>query len=82
MSIYVLLGVTLVFLTGMLLARNERWKRRLVCPSTGTVEDQRVVHRFGREDHPVRVTSCSLFPNAKRVGCSQDCIKKGYLRAG
>ena len=82
MSIYVLIGVTLVFVAGMLLARNERWKRKLTCPATGTVEEVGVVHRYGKEDHPVRVTSCSLFPDAKHVGCSQDCIKKEYLQAG
>jgi hypothetical protein len=76
MSVYVLAGVCVLFLASMLIARNERWKRRLVCPSTGTVEEVRVVHRFGREDRPVRVAACSLFPGAKRVGCAQDCIKK------
>ena len=79
MNTTVLLGVTLIFLGALALAFRERWKRRLICPTTGTAEDVTVVHRWGDEDKPLRVSACSLFPGAKRVSCHQDCIKKEYI---
>ena len=82
MNIYVLIGVSVVFLVGVLLACTLRLKRRLVCPATGTVEEVGVVHRFAQEDRPARVTSCSRFPDQKAVDCEQDCIKEEFLQDG
>ena len=76
MEPWVLLAVTLTFLALFPFLRNELVKRRLHCPVKDTDADVRVVQRHNEPTKPVRVRSCDLLPNPRRVGCSQACLEQ------
>ena len=67
-------AVLVVFFALYLVVRNEIVRRRLVCPRTGATAEVEVVRRSEGRHKPVRVRSCSLFADPKRVECEQDCI--------
>lgn len=69
-------GVLALFAIIYLMARNEVVKRRLVCPRTGAVADVEVVRRAERPQKEVRVRSCSLFADPRRVECSGECLAR------
>jgi hypothetical protein len=70
-----LIGAVLVaFCAVYFVARNERIKRRILCPRRQQLADIEVVRRYESKE-PVRVRMCSLFDDPERVTCPQDCLK-------
>lgn len=69
-------AVVLLFAIVYLAARNEVVRRKLVCPRSGTIADVEVVRRYEKPDREVRVRSCSLFADPRRVECAGDCLKR------
>jgi len=74
MEPWVLLAVTLTFLALFPFLRNELVQRRLHCPLKDAEAEVRIVQRHHEPTKPVRVKSCSLLSNPKRVDCSQACL--------
>ena len=75
---WLLIGAVLVlFFSLYLVVRNEIVRRRLVCPRTGATADVEILRRSEGRHQPVRVRSCSLFDDPKRVDCEQDCLHAG-----
>ena len=71
----ILIGAILVaFCAVYFVARNERIKRRVLCPRRRQLADIEVVRRYESKE-PVRVRMCSLFEEPERVNCPQDCLK-------
>lgn len=70
-----LIGAILVaFCAVYFVARNERIRRRVLCPRRHQLADIEVVRRF-ESKKPVRVRTCTLFDDPTRVNCPQDCLK-------
>jgi len=69
-----IVAVLVVFLALYLVVRNEIVRRRLICPRTGATADVELVRRSEGVNKPVRIRSCSLFADPKRVECDQDCL--------
>ena len=72
-GLLLLAGLAVFFTTVLALGRNELVKRRLVCPRTGEEAKVDVVRRYEASD-PVRVHTCDLLPNPKKVDCDQRCL--------
>lgn len=72
---WLLIGAVLVvFLAIYLVVRHEIVRRRLVCPRSGATAEVELVRRSDGVNKPVRIRSCSLFADPKRVDCEQDCL--------
>ena len=67
-------AVSVVFLALYLVVRNEIVRRRLVCPKTGATADVELVRRSEGRHKSVRIRSCSLFADPRRVECEQECM--------
>ena len=70
-----ILAVLAVFGAIFFVARNETIKRRLLCPRTGAMAEIEVLRRYEEPKRPIRVRSCTLFPDPRKVTCEQDCLK-------
>lgn len=75
-SLYLVGAVLLLFAAVYLAARNEVVRKKLVCPRSGAVADVDVVRRSEKPEREIRVRSCSLFADPRRVECSGDCLKR------
>ena len=71
-----LIPLTAVFVVCLFLGRNELVRRRLKCPRTGTEANVDVVQRFRKSDKPVKVASCDLLSDSKKVDCGQGCLDR------
>jgi hypothetical protein len=71
-----LAGITAFFVLVYFLVRNAVVKKKLVCPVRGnTVEVEFLRQGFHGEGPPLRVVSCSAFPNPRKLECKQECLK-------
>jgi len=77
MNPIILVPIALVFLAAMIVGRNEIVKRRLTCPRNGLPAEVDLVRRSLRPRHLVRIESCSLLPDPRKVDCGQDCLRCG-----
>lgn len=71
----VLAVLTVFFAVVYAFGRNQVVRRRVACPHERTEAEIELVRRYQREDRPVRVRSCDLLPNPRRVDCDQACIR-------
>ena len=76
MDYWVLLGIVLTFAVLFSFMRNERVRRLLACPLKETPAQVEVVQRYHQPAKPVRVKSCNLLSNPKRVDCGQACLQQ------
>ena len=74
MDFWVLPALTATFLALFFAIRNERVRRLLVCPLKNETAEVELVQRYRKPDRVVRVKTCSLLSDPKRVGCGQVCI--------
>ena len=74
MEPWVLPVVAVAFAALYFLGRNETVRRVLTCPLRKISAEIQIVQRYQRPDKPVRVKTCSLFADPRRVDCSQACI--------
>lgn len=74
-GIAVMLGLSVFFALMYTLGLNQRVKRTLTCPETGTAADVEIVQRYDSPNKAVRVESCSLLPRPNHVDCGQECLK-------
>jgi hypothetical protein len=75
MDFWVLFIIVLTFLVLFPFMRNERVHRLLTCPRKNTPAKVELVQRYHNPSKPIRITSCNLLSDPKRVDCGQDCIK-------
>ena len=73
----VLIPISIVFIVAMILGRNELVKRRLACPRTGSAAEVELLRRSLRPSKLVRIESCSLLADPRRIDCGQECLKQG-----
>jgi len=73
--VYVAGAVLLLFALVYFVVRNEIVRRRLVCPRTGGVAEVEIVRRYEYPGREIRVRSCSLFADPRRVECEGDCLR-------
>jgi len=73
-ALLVVLAVAVAFALLYLVGRHEVVRRKLTCPRTGVTANVDVVQRYHEPTQPVRVRSCDLLPDPKKVDCSQDCL--------
>ena len=71
----VILGLSVFFTLVYAVGLNQRVKRTLTCPDTGTAADVEIVQRYDSPHKSVRVKSCSLLPRPNHVDCGQECLK-------
>jgi len=73
-----LLVVGVLVLFGLLYVtlRNEIVWRNVTCPRTGVAAEVEVVRRSDGRQQPVRVRSCSLFDEPRRLTCEQGCLSR------
>jgi len=58
------------------LVRNAIVRRRTVCPRRGVSCEIEVLQRgFCGEGKPLRVESCTLFANPRRIECEEECLR-------
>ena len=74
MELWVLLPMTAVFVVLFYLVRNELVRRVLRCPVKNADAEVEIVQRAHDPTKPIRVKTCSLLTDPKRVDCGQDCI--------
>ena len=71
-----LAGITAIFILVYYLVRNAIVKSNLICPVRGnTVEVEFLRSGFHGEGPPLKVVSCSAFPNPRKLDCGQECLK-------
>lgn len=73
-ALVLIAAVVALFCAVFFVARNETVWRRVVCPRNGKTAEVQVVRRFEGKQKPVRIRSCSLFENPRKVDCAQDCL--------
>ena len=71
----VLIPISLIVIGALILTRNELTKRRLACPHKGMSAEVEVQRRHFLPTDKVRVKSCDLLPDPKKVDCDQACVK-------
>jgi hypothetical protein len=69
-------GVLVLFGLLYVILRNEIVWRKVTCPRTGVAAEVEVVRRSDGRQQPVRVRSCSLFDEPRRLTCEQDCLSR------
>ena len=67
-------AILLLFCAVYFTARNETVKRSLTCPRSGAVAEVEILQRYEGREKPLKVKSCSLFEDPKRIDCDQDCL--------
>lgn len=68
-------AVLAAFCAVFFVARNETVWRRVVCPRTGKDAEVSLVRRYEEPRRPVRIRSCDLFEDPRKVDCEQECLK-------
>lgn len=70
------LGVLVLFGLLYFVLRNEIVWRKVTCPRTGAAAEVEVVRRADGRHRPLRIHSCSLFDEPRRLTCAQDCLSR------
>ncbi|MHC4974177.1 MAG: hypothetical protein ACYTG3_17800 [Planctomycetota bacterium] len=70
------MGVLVLFGLLYFIVRNEIVLRKVTCPRNGAVAEVEIVRRSDGRQQPLRVRSCSLFEEPRRLTCSQDCLSQ------
>ena len=73
----VLIPITLIFLAAVVVGRNMLVKRRLRCPRRKRDADVAFVAREWKSSELVRVKSCDLLKDPKKIDCDQECLSHG-----
>ena len=68
-------AVLALFTVIYFVARNERVRRRVLCPRSGEDAEVEMVQRFEGDKKPVSIKSCDQLPDPENVDCDQDCIR-------
>lgn len=74
-AIVVIAAVLVGFCAVYFAARNETVWRHVVCPLKGKPAEVEVVRRFEGRKKPVRIRSCDLLDDPRKVTCAQHCLK-------
>jgi hypothetical protein len=74
-GVVLIVAVLAVFGAIFFVARNETIKRKLLCPRTGALAEVEILRRYEEPNRAIKVRSCTLFPEPRKVTCEQDCLK-------
>jgi hypothetical protein len=69
-------GVLVLFGLLYLVLRHEIVWRKVTCPRRGVDAEVEVVRRADGRQQPLRIRSCSLFDEPRRLTCEQDCLSR------
>lgn len=69
-------GVLVLFGLLYVILRNEIVWRKVTCPRSGASAEVEVVRRSDGLQRPLRIRSCSLFDEPRRLTCEQDCLSR------
>jgi len=69
-------GVLVLFALLYITLRHEIVRRKVTCPRTGAAAEVEVVRRSDGRQRRVRIRSCNLFDEPRRLTCEQDCLSR------